>query len=349
MFVSHTRESSSAKPKGGVQKGVLVTGGAGFIGSHMIITLVEKFPQWQIINLDKLDSCSSLKNLSSVDQRPNYKFIQGDICNPYLINTLFERENIDIVFHFAAQTHVDHSFRWPAEFKRVNVDGTRVLLKAACEAGVEKFIYASTDEVYGESIDKECDEFCPRQPSNPYAASKAAAESIVLSYWKKYKLPVIVTRSNNVYGPHQYLEKVIPKFISLLLLNKKCPIQGSGLQSRHFLHTDDAIEAFLTVMEKGVPGEIYNMGSNFELSIIQLARELIKMMKSTSAEEDFNNWLDFVEDRPHNDLRYPMNSDKLQGLGWKPCVTWPEGIRKTVEWYRAHPNHWSVIEGSTQL
>ncbi|KAL4635758.1 dTDP-D-glucose 4,6-dehydratase [Arapaima gigas] len=341
MLVSDPQEPGAA---GGFRTSVLVTGGAGFIGSHVTIALVEKYPHRQIINIDKLDSCSSLKNLSTVQQRPNYKFIQGDICNPYLIKSLFDRENIDIVFHFAAQTHVDHSFRWPALFKRVNVDGTCVLLKAAREAGVQKFIYASTDEVYGESVDKEFDEFCPRRPSNPYSASKAAAESIVLSYWNKYRLPVIVTRSNNVYGPHQYLEKVIPKFISLLQLNKKCPIQGSGLQSRHFLHTDDAAEAFLTVMEKGVPGEIYNMGSNCELSIIQLARELIKMMKNTSADADLDNWLDFVEDRPHNDLRYPMNSDKLQRLGWKPSVAWSEGIRRTVEWYKANPNHWPVTE-----
>ncbi|XP_072564409.1 dTDP-D-glucose 4,6-dehydratase isoform X2 [Paramormyrops kingsleyae] len=312
MFVN----SSASNAKRHFSKCVLVTGGAGFIGSHVVVALVEKYPEWQIINLDKLDKCSSLKNVSAVEHSTNYKFVQGDVCDLYLINCLFETEDIDIVFHFAARSHVDDSFRCPMEFQSVNVEGTRVLLQAAHKAEVKRFIYASTDEVYGESTEQ---------------------------------FPVIVTRSNNVYGPNQYLEKVIPRFISLLEQNKKCTIQGTGLQSRNFLYATDATEAFLTVLERGDPGEIYNVGSDFELSIIQLARQLITLMKGTSILTNPDDWLSFVKDRPHNDLRYPMNWDKLRRLGWKPRVTWQEGIRRTVDWYKENPEHWSAEECGVRI
>ncbi|XP_023651891.1 dTDP-D-glucose 4,6-dehydratase isoform X1 [Paramormyrops kingsleyae] len=345
MFVN----SSASNAKRHFSKCVLVTGGAGFIGSHVVVALVEKYPEWQIINLDKLDKCSSLKNVSAVEHSTNYKFVQGDVCDLYLINCLFETEDIDIVFHFAARSHVDDSFRCPMEFQSVNVEGTRVLLQAAHKAEVKRFIYASTDEVYGESTEQEHDEFSPRRPTNPYSTSKAAAESVALFYWNKYRFPVIVTRSNNVYGPNQYLEKVIPRFISLLEQNKKCTIQGTGLQSRNFLYATDATEAFLTVLERGDPGEIYNVGSDFELSIIQLARQLITLMKGTSILTNPDDWLSFVKDRPHNDLRYPMNWDKLRRLGWKPRVTWQEGIRRTVDWYKENPEHWSAEECGVRI
>ncbi|XP_061082072.1 dTDP-D-glucose 4,6-dehydratase-like isoform X1 [Conger conger] len=325
-------------------KTVLVTGGAGFIGSHMVISLVEKYPNWHIINLDKLDYCSSLKNLASVEQRANYMFIQGDVCCPYFINRLFATHNIDIVFHFAAQTHVENSFQCPAEFMRVNVDGTLVLLNAARDSGVQRFIHISTDEVYGERTNRSFDELCPRRPTNPYSVSKATAECAALSYWTKHKFPVIVTRSNNVYGPHQYVEKVIPRFISLLQQNKKCTIQGSGLQSRHFLYVDDVTEAFLTVMEKGMLGEIYNIGTTCELAVTQLARELIKMMQGLSQDSDVDGWMEFVEDRPCQDLGYPLIFDKIQRLGWRPMVSWEEGIRKTIDWYKENSHDWLDTE-----
>ncbi|XP_036396483.1 dTDP-D-glucose 4,6-dehydratase-like isoform X2 [Megalops cyprinoides] len=333
-----------AIPQKEFNKTVLVTGGAGFIGSHVVNSLVEKYPDWHIINVDKLDYCSNLKNLAPVEQKPNYTFVQGDICSPYFIHHLFAVQNIDIVFHFAAETHVDKSFRCPAEFTRVNVDGTRLLLKAAHKSGVQKFVHVSTDEVYGDSTDTEFDELCPRRPTNPYSSSKATAECSALSYWKKHEFPVIVTRSNNVYGPRQYLEKVIPRFISLLQQNKKCTIHGSGLQSRHFLYVDDVTEAFLTVMEKGLPGEIYNIGTNFELSVTQLAQQLIKTMKNLSLDADLDDWVEFVKDRPCQDLRYPLISDKMHRLGWKPRVSWTEGIRRTVEWYEENPHYWPEKE-----
>ncbi|XP_028584129.1 dTDP-D-glucose 4,6-dehydratase isoform X1 [Podarcis muralis] len=325
-------------------KRILVTGGAGFIASHVVVSLVEKHPNYMIINLDKLDYCASLKNLERVSERQNYKFIQGDICEPSFVKELFEAEKFDIVLHFAAQTHVDLSFWHKLEFNYVNVYGTCILVGAAYEANVEKFIYVSTDEVYGGSYNKEFDESSSKKPSNPYAASKAAAECIVQSYWERYQFPVVITRSSNVYGPHQFPEKVIPKFISRLQQNRKCCIHGSGLQRRNFLYASDVVEAFLTVMKKGQPGEIYNIGTSFEMSIAQLAKELIHLIKNTSSEAETEYWMDYVKDRPTNDLGYPMNSGKMHSLGWRPKVPWNEGIKKTIEWYQENFHNWKNAE-----
>ncbi|XP_071287078.1 dTDP-D-glucose 4,6-dehydratase isoform X2 [Agelaius tricolor] len=277
------------------EKRVLVTGGAGFIASHVVVSLVKNYPNYLIINLDKLDYCASLKNLETVSGKENYKFIQGDICEPDFIKQLFETEKIDIVLHFAAQTH-------------------------------------------------EFDESSPKRPTNPYASSKAAAECFVQSYWERYQFPVVITRSSNVYGPHQYPEKVIPKFISLLQQNRKCCIHGSGLQRRNFLYATDVVEAFLTVLKEGKPGEIYNIGTNFEMSIAQLAKELIHLIKKTSSESEMEHWMDYVKDRPTNDLRYPMSSEKMHNLGWRPKVPWKEGITKTIEWYRENFHNWKNSE-----
>ncbi|XP_067842588.1 dTDP-D-glucose 4,6-dehydratase-like isoform X2 [Heptranchias perlo] len=293
------------------KKRLLVTGGAGFIASHVIICLLERYPDYLIINLDKLDYCASLKNLQSVSSRTNYRFIQGDICDEHFVKLLFETENIHIVLHFAAQTHVDKSFWCSSEFTNVNVDGTQVLVNAAYQANVEKFIHVSTDEVYGGSIKE---------------------------------FPVVVTRSSNVYGPHQYPEKVIPKFIALLQRNRKCCIHGTGVQARHFLYATDVAEAFLTILEKGEPGETYNVGTNFEMSVIQLAKELVHLIKETASESELELWIEHVSDRPSNDLGYPMNSKKLHRLGWKPKVAWEEGIRKTIEWYEANFHNWPDAE-----
>ncbi|XP_052588446.1 dTDP-D-glucose 4,6-dehydratase isoform X2 [Peromyscus californicus insignis] len=327
--MSAPRREDPSGPPGSYAKRVLVTGGAGFIASHVIVSLVEDYPNYMIINLDKLDYCASLKNLEPISNKQNYKFIQGDICDSHFVKLLFEMEKIDIVLHFAAQTHVDLSFVRAFEFTYVNVYGTHVLVNTAYEARVEKFIYVSTDEVYGGSLDQEFDESSPKQPTNPYASSKAAAECFVQSYWERYKFPVVITRSSNVYGPHQYPEKVIPKFISLLQHDRKCCIHGSGLQRRNFLYAADVVEAFLTVLKKGEPGEIYNIGTNFEMSVVQLAKELIQLIKETNSESETERWVDYVNDRPHNDMRYPMKSEKIHSLGWKPKVPWEEGIKKT--------------------
>ncbi|KAM9328750.1 dTDP-D-glucose 4,6-dehydratase isoform 2-T2 [Pholidichthys leucotaenia] len=324
---------------------VLVTGGSGFIGSHLVCSLVHRHPEWRIINLDSLDYCCSPRSLESVEERTNYTFIKGDVCNARLMKYIFNSENIDVIFHLAAKTHVESSFEFPSSYQRVNVDGTRVLLAAAHQSQhqPQRFIYISTDEVYGPGLDEAFDESSPMSPSNPYAATKAAAEHLVRSYWDQYKFPIIITRSNNIYGPRQYTEKVIPRFITLLQMNKKCTIQGTLPKSRHFLFISDAIKAFLLVLEKGILGEIYNVGSPSEIPIVQLARELIRMVKNIPTPE-VNDWLEYVPDRPRVDLRYPIKCEKLEQLGWSAEVPWAEGIRHTVKWYQDNCDFWSVNE-----
>ncbi|XP_071320656.1 dTDP-D-glucose 4,6-dehydratase-like isoform X2 [Trachinotus anak] len=305
-----------------LNKTVLVTGGSGFIGSHLVCSLVNRHPDWRIINLDNLDYCCSPRSLESIQDRANYTFIRGDVCNSWLVNHIFNTANVDVIFHLAAKTHVESSFESPSSFQRVNIDGTRVLLGAAQQARhqPQRFIYVSTDEVYGASLDEVFDENSPVRPSNPYSATKAAAECLVRSYWDKYKFPIMITRSNNIYGPRQYTEKVIPRFLTLLQMNKKC--------------------AFLLVLEKGIVGEIYNVGTSCEIPIMQLARELIRMVKSVP-DSEVNDWLEFVPDRPRVDLRYPIKCEKLQQLGWRAEVSWAEGIRQTVKWYQDNPDFWA--------
>ncbi|XP_038575463.1 dTDP-D-glucose 4,6-dehydratase-like isoform X2 [Micropterus salmoides] len=323
-------------------RSVLVTGGSGFIGSHLVCSLVYRHPDWRIINLDNLDYCCSPRSLESVEDRANYSFIRGDVCNSRLVNHIFNTENIDVIFHLAAKTHVESSFETPSSFQHVNIEGTRVLLGAAHQARhpPQRFIYVSTDEVYGASLDEVFDESSPVRPSNPYSATKAAAEYLVRSYWDKYKFPIIITRSNNIYGPRQYTEKVIPRFLTLLQMNKKCTVQGTLPISRHFLFVDDAVNAFLLVLEKGTVGEIYNVGTSCEIPIVQLARELVKMVKNVP-DSEVKDWLEFVPDRPCVDLRYPITCEKLQQLGWRAAVSWAEGIRQTVKWYKDNPDFWS--------
>ncbi|KAF7214737.1 dTDP-D-glucose 4,6-dehydratase isoform X2 [Nothobranchius furzeri] len=329
---------------------VLVTGGSGFIGSHLVSSLVTSHPDWRIINLDNLEYCCSSRSLESVENQANYTFIKGDVRDSQLVNHLFSIGSIDVIFHLAAQTHVEASFRSASSFQRVNVDGTRVLLDAAHRAGhqPQRFIYVSTDEVYGGSLGEVFDESSPRRPTNPYAVSKVAAEYLVQSYWDKYQFPIIITRSNNIYGPRQYTEKVIPRFLTLLLKNQKCTIQGVLPQSRHFLFVSDAVNAFLLVLERGIVGEIYNVGTSFEIPIVQLARELVKMVKNI-ADSKVNDWLEFVPERPRVDLRYPIRCEKLQQLGWREQVPWAEGIKQTAQWYQDNPDFWSDVSDDQNI
>ncbi|XP_013382790.1 dTDP-D-glucose 4,6-dehydratase [Lingula anatina] len=330
------------------KKRILVTGGAGFIGSHTVILLVTRYPDYYIVNLDKLDYCASVKNLESIKGKSNYKFIQGDICEPDFMRYVFQEERIDTVLHFAAESQVDMSFIYSLDFTRTNIYGSHVLVNAAYEARVEKFIHVSTDEVYGGSSTEVLKEKSNYKPTNPYAASKAAAECMVRSYWESFKFPVIITRSNNVYGPHQYPRSVIPKFISLLDRDKKCCIHGSGDSIRNFLYVTDVAEAFDTILHKGEPGEIYNIGTDFNLSILGLAKYLIKKLKGITTEEGMQRYLDFGEDRPFNDYRYIMDSSKIANLGWQPRVTWEQGIENTVLWYRENFYNWTHAEESLE-
>lgn len=318
-------------------KNILITGGAGFIASNVIILLVKKYPHYKIINLDILNYCSSLKNLSSIENFPNYKFIKGSINSPDLLNYIMKEENIDTVMNFAAETHVDNSFGNSLVFTRTNVLGTHILLESSKSANIKRFIHVSTDEVYGEIDEKEENAMEEKvlEPTNPYAATKAAAEFIVKSYNKSFGLPTIITRGNNVYGPHQYPEKIIPKFILRLKRNLPCCLHGNGSNKRNYIYVGDVARAFDYILHKGSVSQIYNIGTDFEHSNVDVARDIIKLY---GKEED--EYIQYVEDRKYNDKRYAINSQKLNNLGWNPIVGWEEGLKITKEWYLENESNW---------
>eukprot|EP01127_Copromyxa_protea_P002955 TRINITY_DN12866_c0_g1_i1.p1 TRINITY_DN12866_c0_g1~~TRINITY_DN12866_c0_g1_i1.p1 ORF type:complete len:350 (+),score=29.98 TRINITY_DN12866_c0_g1_i1:1-1050(+) len=319
-------------PSRNFKKVVLVTGGLGFIASHMVIHLVTKYPEYLIINYDKVDYCSSFEYLKEIESAPNYEFIEGDILNSGLLSVLFQKYKVAWVIHFAAQTHVDNSFNNSISFTKNNVLGTHVLIECCRKANVQKYVHVSTDEVYGESAYDDTgalEHVSLLRPTNPYAASKAAAEHIVLSYYKSYNFPCIITRSNNIYGPHQFPEKVVPKWICLLEKGWKLPVHGDGSHRRAYLYVKDVVDAYDTVLHKGVIGEVYNISSDTEYSNIQLAQFLLK--KYGRKVEDV---LEFVEDRIVNDERYYIIDNKLRELGWTPKTSFEDGITNTIEWYR---------------
>lgn len=320
-------------------KRILVTGGAGFIGSHVAVLLTQKYPTYKIVVLDKLEECSNMKNLIEVKNNFNFNFIKQDICNLEELKKIFVEFKFDYVLHFAAQTHVDISLVYPLKFTTTNVIGTHNLLECCRLNGIEKFIHVSTDEVYG-TTDKIPNINQPLEPTNPYACSKLAAENIIKAYQKCYKIPIVITRGNNAYGPHQYVEKVIPKFINRLLKNKKCCIYENCFESeRDFLYVSDTAEAFDLILHNGVPGEVYNIGASQSVNILDLAKKLVILMNKASEGEE-NEYIELVRGRLLNDERYRIDSSKLIELGWKPKVDFEDGLKKTIEWYKANQNYW---------
>jgi len=313
-------------------KSVLVTGCCGFIGSNVLTYLLKTYPQCEFVNIDKLDYCSSSKNVEYASDS-KYTFYKCDIRNSEMVRMILKLHRIDTVIHFAAQTHVDNSFGNSIQFTLDNVLGTHTLLECCKEYGnIKRFVHISTDEVYGEVgfDDIECTETKILTPTNPYAASKAGAEHLVFSYYHSFKLPVIVVRGNNVYGPKQYPEKLIPRFTKLILENKKCTIHGKGETRRNFIHVYDVGTAIESILMKGVIGEIYNIGSKNEFSVIDITKKLVKMLKNTDTIEDY---VEFVEDRCFNDLRYSISNKKLKDLGWNESVDFEDGFVSTVQWY----------------
>merc|ERR1719231_471993 len=286
-----------------------------------------------------MDYCSTVNNLNEVKDCKNFKFVKGNLLSANLIKYVLETENIDTIIHAAAQTHVDNSFGNSFAFTENNVMGTHVVVETAKSCGIRRFIHVSTDEVYGSSYDED-----PRrietdvlEPTNPYAATKAAAENIVKSYYRSFNFPVIITRGNNVYGPHQYPEKVIPKFIRRLKKGMPCCLHGNGSNSRHFLFVTDVAEAFDTIIHKGVLGNVYNIGHHHEVTNLELTETLIKLMHP---KDDVKKHMEFVPDRPFNDVRYYLNFDKLTALGWKAKVDLEEGLERTIDWYLKCPDDW---------
>ena len=293
---------------------VLITGACGFIGSNVLNTFLNRFPECTFVNVDKLDYCANEANVRPAE---NYAFVYGDICHASLLKFILETYAIDTILHFAAQTHVDNSFGNSLQFTRDNVVGTHTLLECCREYGkVQRFVHMSTDEVYGE-VDLH-HEGCHEEksllnPTNPYAATKAAAEFLCKAYHASFGLPIIIVRCNNVYGPNQYPEKLIPKFIHLLSNNQKCPIHGKGETRRNFIHASDVASAFLHIVEKGEVNEVYNIGTCNEYSVLEVFRKLCAILKPG---ENAADWMELVEDRAFNDFRYAVNSDKLRALGW---------------------------------
>lgn len=313
---------------------ILITGGCGFIGSHFINYIFEKYSNINIINYDAMYYCASENNIkNNVKESTRYKFIKGNLNEIQLLSSILEENKIDHVVHFAAQSHVQNSFYESLSYTYDNVMGTHSLLESCRIYGkVKKIIHVSTDEVYGESkiIDDKKTELSLLCPTNPYAGTKASAELIAQTYIHSFKLPILITRGNNVYGINQYPEKLIPKFINLLKNNKKVTIQGNGMCMRSFLHVSDTVKAFDILLNKGVIGEIYNIGcdEHMEYSIIDIAHILIEKIKHT---KNYDEWIEYVEDRPFNDNRYYINNDKLKKLGWEIEANFNKCIEEIIK------------------
>lgn len=326
-------------------KRILVTGGAGFIGSNFINYILTNRDDIFIVNLDKLTYAGNLQNLKSVEKNPNYVFVKGDIVNDELVSYLFLKYEFTHVINFAAESHVDRSILGSEIFFRTNVLGTNVLLENAKRFGVEKFIQISTDEVYG-SLGPEglFEETTPLQPNSPYAASKAAADMMALAFHHTYHLPVVITRCSNNYGPYQFPEKLIPLMIINSLNNKKLPVYGDGLNVRDWIYVIDHNKAVELVMEKGEIGQVYNVGASTEKPNIEIVKLILKTLGKPES------MIQYVTDRPGHDKRYAINSSKIKNhLGWQPDHTFETAIQETIDWYLKNEKWWNeIISGDYQ-
>jgi dTDP-glucose 4,6-dehydratase len=324
--------------EGELMEKLIVTGGAGFIGSNFIKYMFDKYKYYKIINLDLLTYAGNLENLKDVQGNPNYEFIRGDIADRELVDKVFSK-GVDYIINFAAESHVDRSIDNPMGFVRTNIMGTQTLLDAARKYGVKKYVQISTDEVYG-SLGKKglFTEKTLLSPNSPYSASKAAADLLVKAYYKTYKLPISITRCSNNYGPNQFPEKLIPMIIKNSLENRELPIYGDGLQIRDWLHVVDHCRAIDLVFHKGIYGEIYNIGGNNEktnIDIVKLILELLNKPKTL---------IKYVKDRPGHDRRYAIDSSKIQEqLGWKPKYSFRKGLDETIRWYLENKKWWESI------
>ena len=306
---------------------ILVTGGAGFIGSCFVRHMLNKYPDYKIINLDALTYAGNIENLDDVKDNHNYTFVHGNICDKKLAQELISQ--VDCVVNFAAESHVDRSITGPEIFIETNIKGTLNLLQTAKELGVERYLQVSTDEVYG-SLGKTgyFYETTPIAPNSPYSASKASADMLVRAYWETYKLPVLTTRCSNNYGPYQYPEKLIPFFISKLLRGEKVPVYGDGLNVRDWLYVYDHCQAIDTVLHNGKLGEVYNIGGHNEKTNLEITHLILEAMGKDESS------IEYVQDRLGHDRRYAISNDKITSeLGWSPSLTFEEGIKLTIDWY----------------
>ncbi|KPK39139.1 MAG: dTDP-glucose 4,6-dehydratase [Omnitrophica WOR_2 bacterium SM23_29] len=315
---------------------ILVTGGAGFIGSNFIRHILNKSPDYEVVNLDKLTYAGNLDNLKDIEKNPNYAFIKGDICDVKVVEKAIK--GCDCLLNFAAETHVDRSIHNASNFITTNVHGTYELLEAARKNKLKRFIQISTDEVYGSIESGSFSEDSPLKPNSPYAASKAAADFLVRSYVATYKMPLIVTRSSNNFGPHQYPEKFLALIITNALENKKIPVYGEGKNVRDWLYVKDNCEAIEFILKNGKEREVYNISGEFEISNIDLAKLVLKKL-----DLDFN-FIEFVKDRPGHDLRYSLDSTKLKSLGWNKRFDFGQALDETIDWYKKNRPWWQRIK-----
>lgn len=315
---------------------ILVTGGAGFIGSNFIRHVIKKYPDYKIINLDKLTYCGNLDNLKDIEKNPNYTFVKGDICDKRIIEQLMSKA--DAVVHFAAETHVDRSIMDAGSFIQTDVFGTYTLLEAARKNNIQKFVHISTDEVYGEIHEgafKETDELKPR---NPYSASKAAADRLAYSFFATYNLPVSITRSSNNFGPHQYPEKLIPLFVTNLFEGKKVPLYGDGLNVRDWLYVLDNCEAIDLILHQGNLGEVYNIAAGNETTNLEITKLILQELDKDESH------IEYVKDRQGHDKRYALDCSKIKKLGWKPKHEFEEALKDTITWYTVNKLWWQKLK-----
>ena len=317
---------------------ILITGGAGFIGSCFVRHILNKYKDYKVINLDALTYCGNLENLDDIKDNPNYTFIHGNICDKKLVKELIPQ--VDCVVNFAAESHVDNSIKTPEIFIETNVQGTLNLLQSCKELGIQRYLQVSTDEVYG-SLGRTgyFYETTPISPNSPYSASKASADMLVRAYYETYKLPVLTTRCSNNYGPYQYPEKLIPFFISKLLKGEKVPVYGDGMNVRDWLYVYDHCAAIDTVLHNGKVGEVYNIGGHNEKTNLEITHLILDAMGKDESS------IQYVEDRLGHDRRYAIANDKITSqLGWTPSVTFEEGIKLTIDWYLNHQDWMESIE-----
>jgi dTDP-glucose 4,6-dehydratase len=311
---------------------LLVTGGAGFIGSGFVRQRLRADPEIQIIVLDKLTYAGSEENLAEVGKDPRLRFVRGDICDGALVEKL--AGEVDAIVNFAAETHVDRSLLDAGSFVQTDVYGTYVLLEVVRKLRLQRFLQVSTDEVYGHVKEGKSREIDPLLPRSPYSASKAAAEMLVHAYNKSYGLPTVVTRGANTYGPYQFPEKIVPLFITNAMQDLPLPVYGSGKAVRDYIYVDDHAEAIARVLWKGDPGEVYNIGTGLEVSGVEVAETVLSLCGKPSSLRHF------VKDRPGHDYRYALEASRMRKLGWQPLMNFREGLRETVEWYRRHEDWW---------
>jgi len=318
---------------------LLVTGGLGFIGSNFIRQMLEEHPGDSIVNLDKVTYAGNPENLKDIAGDPRYTFVQGDICDLDVVDSVFREHPIDAVVHFAAESHVDRSIEDASVFVRTNVLGTHVLLEAALNHGVKRFVHVSTDEVYGSIKTGSFRETDNLNPSSPYSASKAASDLLARSYYITHNLPVIVTRCTNNFGPYQYPEKLIPLFVTNLIEGKKVPVYGTGQNVRDWIYVLDHCRAVDFVLRHGEPGEIYNIGGGAEKTNLEITAKILELLGQDES------MIEYVPDRKGHDFRYSLDFGKLRALGWEPAYTFDDALAATIKWYAENEWWWRPLKG----